>query len=111
MKMSSSVNSAVCCFHQSLQLSTDPVSLVFRLEGDEFTVDAFHCHDPQCDAHYSPRRGYFGSRIGEHPNFGNPMTVPQCRHESETMYMFLRWKDGMLAWACPIEGCEKTAPV
>ena len=110
--MSSAVNSAVCCFHQSLQLSTVPVPLVFRLEGREFTIDdAFQCQDPDCDAHYSPTRGYFGKPMDAHPNFGNPMTVPQCRHESEPMYMFLMWKDDVLVWACPIEGCGKTAPV
>jgi hypothetical protein len=110
MKISSAVNSAVCCFHHSLPLSSQLVSWVFRLEGDEFTVEAFQCQHPDCAAHYSPWRGYFGARIGEHPNFGNPMSVPQCRHECETIYMFLTWKNDVLVWACPIDGCNITSP-
>src|ERR1017187_144427 len=81
----------------------------YRLRAEQ-QEDAFACQDPDCSRYYSPWRCYFFAKVGEYPDFGVPSKKPQCRHESETMYMFLTWKDGMLLWACPVKGCGKAEP-
>ena len=103
------LSSAVCDVHLSLPLLPNTkATIIFRDGRTEQQEDALACQDPNCHRYYSPWRGYFFAKIGEYPDFGNPMNVPQCRHHSETMYMFLMKKDDVLAWACP--ECETTQP-
>ena len=72
-----------------------------------FTVTAFQCpRHPECNAHYTPKRGYFGARNGERPEF-DPNGAPSCRHEDEMLRMFLMHENGKLVWACPVDGCDK----
>jgi len=103
--------SAVCDVHQSLPLlHGKKVTITFRDRTTDKQEDAFACQDPNCHRYYSPWRGYFRAKEGEYPDFGVPSKMPQCRHNSEPMYMFLMRKDGMLMWACPVEGCGKAEP-
>jgi|ERR1039458_3764132 hypothetical protein len=105
------ISSALCDIHQSLLLlHNTKATIIFRDGRAEQQEDAFACQDPDCSRYYSPWRGYFFAKVGEYPDFGVPSKKPQCRHESETMYMFLTWKDGMLLWACPVKGCGKAEP-
>jgi len=100
------ISSAVCDIHQSLPLlRSAKVTISFK---DHTTEDAFPCQDPSCHRCYSPSRGYFYAKAGELPNFGNPMKAPQCRHDSEPIYMFLMRKGDVLVWTCP--ECNVTQP-
>lgn len=95
------INFAVCDIHESLLLQGKKVTITFRDRTTEEQEDAFPCQDPHCHRYYSPWRGYFRAEVGEFPDFGVPSKKPQCRHNSEPVYMFLMRKDGVLAWACP----------
>ena len=101
---------AVCDVHRSLLLlPSTRVTITFRDRTTEWQEDALICREPNCHRCYAPTRGYFYAKVDEHPNFGNPMIVPQCRHHSETMYMFLMKNNDTLTWACP--ECETTQTV
>ena len=91
-------SSAVCDVHQSFPLLRTKATITFT---DGTTEDGLPCQHPSCHRHYSPSRGYFYAKAGEHPNFGNPMRVPHCCHNSEPAYMFLAKTDDVLFWACP----------
>jgi hypothetical protein len=91
-------NSAVCDFHQSSLLPRAKATITY---ADGTTEEAIPCQDPSCHRCYSPCRGYFYANAGEYPNFGNPMRVPHCHHNSEPVYAFLMRKEDVLVWACP----------
>lgn len=115
-KLSPDLKSAVCCFHQSMTLSGTPVTLTFELERDQFEVTALHCQDPECRTHYSPVRGYFGARLGEHPTFGTT-GAPVCnRHGSGWYPMFLcgkatHWSAGVRLMDAPRNTMHRTIAI
>jgi hypothetical protein len=103
------ISSAVCDVHRSLLLLPRTMATItFRDGAAMWQEEAFPCQDPNCHRYYSPSRGYFYAKAGVHPDFGNPLKAPQCRHNSEPTHMFLMRKDEDLVWACP--ECNATQP-
>jgi len=101
--------SAVCDVHQSFVLR--PCTVTFRAEHRLNDEDALCCPSEGCHRCYSPWRGYFSAVAGEHLNQGVPRFKPQCRHNSEPLYMFLAKTDGEPIWKCPDENCQTTRPL
>jgi hypothetical protein len=105
------MNSALCDVHTSVPFRRNVVATITL--GSTYgsgQEDAFCCQNPGCTRCYSPWRGYYWATEGEYLDQGVPSLKPQCRHNSEPVYMFLMMKDGELLWACPEDRCEATRP-
>lgn len=100
---------AVCDVHDSTPLQDARIALD-ELKQEAWKEDALRCQNPDCYRSYSPGRGYFWAKPEEYINQGVPSLKPQCRHNSEPVYMFLMAEDGKPLWACPQDGCQVTRP-
>lgn len=102
-------SSALCDVHRALPLlRSTKVTITFTDGRTAQEEEALTCGESKCNRYYSPWRGYFSAQVGEYPDFGVPSKKPQCRHNSEPIYMFLMEKDGVLVWSCP--ECSATQP-